>query len=169
MPTNIDTTWETTLVNDVKQAVAYQNFWKERMELPDVTLHLAVFVEPYLQYVLEGQKTVESRFSTKRGAPYKRVKEGDIVLLKRAGGPVVGLCEVSYVWCYELDPTSWVEIKSTFEKALCASDPSFWEARESASFATLLQIQHVTVIEPVSCMKRDRRGWVVLGNPIPDK
>lgn len=29
---------------------------------PNFGLHLAIFVEPYLQYIFEGKKTVESRF-----------------------------------------------------------------------------------------------------------
>ncbi len=35
--------------------------------------HLAVMHEPYLSYVLEGRKTIESRFSRHRVAPFDQV------------------------------------------------------------------------------------------------
>ena len=127
-------------------------------------VHLAVFVEPFLQYVLDGRKTVESRFSVRRIAPYCRVHPGDVVLLKRAGGPVVGLCRVADVWFYRLDPSSWNLIRKEFTVALCAQDPAFWESRRSASFATLMRLDRVRAIRSFNFPKRDRRGWVVLSS-----
>ena len=143
-------------------------YWEKRLShltsglAPTYDLHLAILVEPYLQFVLEGIKTVESRFSTRRYPPYQRVKIGDVILLKRSSGPIVGICEVSGVWFYRLDPSSWALIRTEFTQALCAQDPDFWRSRENASFATLMRIQNVTRVSPIKCEKRDRRGWVVL-------
>ena len=128
-------------------------------------VHLAVFVEPYLQFVLDGLKTIESRFSIRRFAPYNQVDIGDVVLLKKSSGPIVGICYVSHVWFYQLDPESWVFIQKNFAQALCAQDPSFWKDREHASYATLMRVRHVLGINPFSYKKRDRRGWVVLSTP----
>src|SRR5688572_10035738 len=68
-------------------------FWTKRLAALDggadrVRIHLAVFIEPYLEFVLDGTKTVESRFSINRCVPFERANEGDIVLLKRSGGSV---------------------------------------------------------------------------------
>ena len=106
-------------------------FWQERLTkfLLDGSspsaVHLAIFVEPYLKFILEGRKTVESRFSSRRCAPYQKVQVGDILLLKRSSGPVVGLCEVASVWFYRLDPESWDNIKKEFAQDLCIQDPRF--------------------------------------------
>ncbi len=129
-----------------------------------LTVHLAVFVEPYLQFILDGRKTVESRFSSKRCAPYGVVQPGDLVLLKQSGGPVLGICQVAEVWFYRLDPSSWREIR-TFANALCVSDPKFWSTRQNASYATLMRIQRARTIQPFVVPKRDRRGWVILQKP----
>src|ERR1700680_4829312 len=51
-----------------------------------VGIHLAVLTEPYLQFILSGHKTVESRFSMKAIAPFRRVVPGDAILLKRVAG-----------------------------------------------------------------------------------
>lgn len=125
-------------------------------------LHLAVCIEPYLRYILEGKKTVESRFSTRRFAPYHHVDPGDVVLLKQSSGPIVGICLVTHVWFYKLNPQSWQELRTQFAQALCASDPAFWQEREQAAYATLMRVREVQAIPPMSVSKRDRRGWVVL-------
>lgn len=125
-------------------------------------VHLAVCVEPYLQYILEGKKTVESRFSTRRFAPYYHVGRGDVVLLKQSSGPIVGICLVTHAWFYELNPKSWHELRSQFAQALCASDPAFWQEREQAAYATLMRVGEVQPIPPLHVPKRDRRGWVVI-------
>lgn len=129
------------------------------------SVHLGIFVEPYLDYVLTGRKTIESRFSAVRCAPYGRVRRGDVLLLKASGGPVVGICSIGQTWSYQLDPDSWGSIRREFTEALCAQDPGFWTSRKSASFATLMQIQNVKRVEPLPWVKRDRRGWVVVKSP----
>jgi hypothetical protein len=134
---------------------------------PARVIHLAVFVQPYLQYMLDGLKTIESRFSAVRCAPFMRVSAGDLVLLKVSGGPVVGVAEVGRTWFYRLDPASWTTIRHEFTDALCAQDPAFWESRRHASFATLMQVARVRPIPPLSWPKQDRRGWVVLTDSSP--
>jgi hypothetical protein len=125
-------------------------------------LHLAVFVEPYLDHVLAGRKTVESRFSAHRLPPFGQLQRGDVLLLKRAGGPVVGICRVGGVWFYRLEPNSWSEIRGRFGPQLCVNDDQFWQDRRYASYATLMQLEDVRTLDPVQIPKRDRRGWVVL-------
>jgi hypothetical protein len=162
------TKWHTFVAYDLIPAVQENPFWKnylDRLISDDVSpysLHLAVFVEPFLKYVLNGSKKIESRFSSVRCAPYQSVQKGDVVLLKKTGGPIVGICMVTNAWFYELEPESLAEIKQKYSEALCAQDPTFWEERKGALFASLMSVQHVQAIPPVLIEKRDRRGWVVL-------
>ena len=165
--------WRSILNEKLLPAVRRDSFWRKELtrvaegKVPSRSIHLAIFVQPYLQYVLDGSKTVESRFSTRRFAPYDQVKQEDIILLKEASGPVVGICQVKTAWFYELEEESWGEIKQNYTKELCAQDPQFWHDRQDALFATLIRIGQVLPIEPFSVEKRDRRGWVVLHAPPP--
>lgn len=160
--------WCPPLADDLLLAVQHDSFWKGYLNQtlppnePPFSIHLAVFVEPYLQDVLDRRKTVESRFSTRRCAPYDRVRKGDVILLKKSSGPIVGLCKVSNAWSYALEKGSWREIRREYAAALCAQDPKFWAQRKDASFVTLMRIGDVLPIEPIMIEKRDRRGWVVL-------
>jgi hypothetical protein len=135
----------------------------DELAAPAVSLHLAVLIEPYLTFILDGRKTVESRFSVRATAPYGCVERGDLVLLKQSGGPVVGAFTASSAWDYHLDPASWAELRRDFAGALCAQD-GFWEERAAAEYATLIRISDVRRLPPVPVPKRDRRGWVVLAN-----
>lgn len=134
----------------------------------DVALHLAVFVQPYLSFILDGTKTVESRFSVHSIAPYGRITEGDVILLKASGKPIVGWCRAGTVWDYVLDPSSWTEIQGRFSTSLRVQD-GFWESRQTAQFATLIKVENVTGTAPTPIDKRDRRGWVVLAHRVEDR
>jgi len=156
------------LMKEILSTVHGDPFWESYLDQfvnqPHVSfgLHLAILVEPYLQFILDGKKTIESRFSIHRCAPYRHVNKGDIILLKRSGGPVVGLCQASDAWFYRLDAESWTTIKKDFATAICAQGSDFWATREVASFATLIRIKNVRSIDPIKYVKRDRRGWIVL-------
>lgn len=143
--------------------------WKKdaaALENNQVRLHLAVFTEPYASLILSGDKTVESRFSSVRCAPYERVSHGDIVLIKESGGPVIGIFKVGGVWSYEIDDSSWDDIKGRFAKAICPQGSSFWSDRSLAQYATLMKVQKPDRLEPTIWPKRDRRGWVVISSPM---
>lgn len=159
-------------LDDVLAAAEPQPAWVEVIEQllqgRDRGVHLAVLVEPYLQFVLDRTKTVESRFSRRRCPPFGRVSEGDVILLKRAAGPVIGLCTVSDVWSYHLDPRTLTEIRDRFGAAL-QPQGGFWEDRREAAFATLMRIEGAQTLPDIRVPKRDRRGWVVLRDQrVPD-
>lgn len=128
----------------------------------NVGIHVGVFVQPFLNFILEGTKTIESRFSITRRAPFEQVDTGDLILLKESGGPIVGSCRVSETWFYRIEPNSWSHIRREFAQAICAQGPQFWAAHAHTNYATLLRIEDVRAFTPINFLKKDRRGWVVI-------
>ena len=159
-------TWQADCTAHLKRTFDSNSLWKNYLNTSDnldeqeARLHLAVCIEPYLSYILDGKKTVESRFSSVKCSPFQKVQKDDLILLKRAAGPVVGLCRVDAVWFYELDPSTFQKIRQKFSGAICPDGPDFWTSRQHASFATLISISNVQRLPPFSVGKRDRRGWV---------
>src|SRR5713226_5052497 len=106
-------TWSSSLLTRVEEHLNAHEYWAPRADLlfrarsSSNSLHLAIFVEPFLQFVLDGRKTVESRFSITRRPPFGCVRSGDLVLVKQSGGPVIALAEISQVRYYELDAEGW--------------------------------------------------------------
>lgn len=127
------------------------------------SIHLGIFIEPYLSLIIEGKKTIESRFSINRCAPYRKVRKNDIILLKRSGGAIIGMCQVSQVWSYVLDKAYWEEIQNVHSKALCINNPDFWDQKKKSNYATLMKLSNIHLFEtPIVFPKSDRRGWVVI-------
>jgi ASCH domain len=135
---------------------------------PGPLAHLAVFTEPYLDEILAGRKTVESRFARNVQAPHGVVAPGDLLLLKHSSGPLVGLARVGFVHSYVLDPDAWRQIREQFATQIRPQGADFWEERRHARFATLMQITEHARIAPVMVDKQDRRGWVALRELAPD-
>ena len=151
----------------IKRELSRDAYWSGRLAAvvngdQAFSVHLGIFVQPYLEYVLTGRKTIESRFAAVRCAPYGRVSKGDVLILKESGGPVRGICEIGDTWYYRLDPGSWKDIRREFAEALCAQDPGFWETRKHATYATLMQVRRPRSIAATRWSKSDRRGWVVV-------
>ncbi|CCJ05606.1 Uncharacterized protein BN69_0155 [Methylocystis sp. SC2] len=111
--------------------------------------------------VLSGEKTIESRFSRNRCAPYGEIDDGDIILLKEVAGPICGLALARRIWCYDLSTEPIDRIRHRFGAAIRADD-EFWSSRADALYATLIELDAPASIAPVGCDKRDRRGWVSL-------
>jgi hypothetical protein len=126
-----------------------------------VGIHLAIFSEPFLSKVLSGEKTIESRFSRNRCAPYGEMDDGDIILVKKVAGPICGIVLARRTWCYDLATEPIERIRARFGAGICADD-AFWTSRADALYATIIELDAPTSIAPVSCDKRDRRGWVPL-------
>lgn len=152
--------------DELLEQVAGHHFWLTY--LSDATrptsrigIHLAIFAEPFLSMVLSGEKTIESRFSRNRCAPYEQIGAGDIILLKEVAGPICGLVLARRIWCYDLSNEPIGSIRHRFGADIRADD-EFWSSRADASYATLIELDAPTSIPPVSCDKRDRRGWVSL-------
>jgi len=155
------------LLSDLQSVARNDRVWSDVVDAhvrgseDQIGIHLAIVLEPYLEFILDGSKSVESRFSRNGCAPFGRVTAGDIVLLKRSSGPVVGLCTVSDVWDYRLTASTLLEIKDRFGPAICPQH-GFWEDRRDAAFATLMRIEGARPLPDLAVPKRDRRGWVVL-------
>lgn len=153
------------LVGKLRAALGHSPFWAKKLApiaASEFTLHLAVLREPYLRFILEGRKTIETRFAKRPCPPFERVGKGDVILLKRSPGSVVGVCVVEAVWFYRLTSASLALIKSKFGPAICAASSDFWVEREESTVATLMLIGHVAQVAPFRVKKRDRRGWVVI-------
>lgn len=125
-------------------------------------IHLAIFVDPYLSYIMKGLKTIESRFSVHKVAPFQQVHAGDWILLKQSGGPVIGFCEVAEPMYFRVDPSMLQSIKEKYGDEILAP-LEFWKEHEKSRYCTLLKIHDVKpIIRPFAVIKRDQRGWIVL-------
>lgn len=162
--------WLTTTIESIVEQLSHAPVLSLALQMKSggrrdgLAVHLAVCVEPFLSFLLDGTKTVESRFSCTRVPPYRVAEQGDVVLLKAASGPIVGAATLREVQSFcSLDERMFGELKARFGSELRDDVPGFWESRRSSRYATMLRLEEVATLRmPVDCPKNDRRGWVVL-------
>jgi ASC-1-like (ASCH) protein len=127
-----------------------------------VKYHLVVLKKAYLDLIVEGRKTIESRFLKVNKAPFGQVSAGDVLFLKESSGPVVGKAAVKAAEFFDdLSPEKIREIKERYNHLIGGSD-EYWQERGGCRFGVLVWIGNVERIEPVRITKKDWRGWVVL-------
>lgn len=130
------------------------------------SMHLAIMNEPFLTYIIKGKKTIESRFSHNKIAPYQRCDVGDIVLMKSAGKPINSYFIVANTLFYENSTEILEFLKTNYSEKICA-DPVFWDYRKNKQYISLLEVKDVTVLnEPIEIHKKDKRGWVSFRNNV---
>ena len=116
----------------------------------------------YLEALVFGRKTIESRFTKTRRAPWDRISAGDTVYLKVTSGPVIAVAEVGRVCQYENLTRGDIEgIRGEFGDAIGGSC-EYWQSKGDCRYGVLMWLEKVRVIEPVRICKRDWRAWVVL-------
>jgi hypothetical protein len=152
--------------DELLEHVEGHRFWltylsDARQPKSKVGIHVAIFSEPFLSMVLSGEKTIESRFSRNRRAPYGEVDGGDIILVKEVAGPICGITLARRTWFYCLAVEPIDRIRARFGAGI-GGDDAFWVSRADARYATLIELDAAAAVAPVSCVKRDRRGWVSL-------
>jgi hypothetical protein len=131
-------------------------------KIPDAgTLHLAILRQPYLDLIAEGVKTIESRFNTKRAAPFGKVAVGDLVLLKEPGQPVSNYFFAASVMLLDLTVEPLSVVREQYGDAICAQNPAdFWHRKASARYCTLVGVGEKGSLPELGVTKKDQRGWV---------
>ena len=130
--------------------------------IPDAgTLHLAILRQPYLDLIVDGTKTLESRFNTKRAAPFGRVAVGDLILLKGSGRPITNYFFASAARSIDLAIEPIEEVRRLYGGGICAqNEEEFWQERAQSGYCTLVEVGERGSIPDLHVVKKDQRGWV---------
>ncbi len=133
----------------------------ELNELRSKAIHLGIFSEPYLTYMLEDKITIESRFSKNKMMPYNQIAKDDIVIVKKSSGDVLSYFTIKDVLFFDLNTTSIEGIKSKYNKQLCV-DETFWINKKNSSYATLIIIDKLFNLKPFHVNKKGMQTWIKL-------
>ena len=139
-----------------------ENYWIEKIRSQDYkNIHLAIMVEPYLSMIFSRDKTIESRFSQKKIKPYGNVFTNDIVVLKKSGGAICGIFNVSDVLSYEFSSENEIlNIKDKYNDKIKA-DESFWNIKSDSKYATLMFVSKVFKLDKsISVSFKNRQSWI---------
>jgi ASC-1-like (ASCH) protein len=124
--------------------------------------HLAILRKPYLDAIIEGRKTIESRLSRTKRSPFGQITVGDKLFLKQASGPVCAVATVQAVRQFEnLTPGKIQQLKTQYNNSILGTD-EYWADKSNCLYGMLVWLEDIKAINPVFITKYDWRAWVVL-------
>jgi predicted transcriptional regulator len=131
--------------------------------------HLAIMDKRTIEAILSGKKTVETRFSKAKIAPFALISKGDLVYLKPPGEEVIGQFRVKKVFFFEgLEEKDFYEIFDKYGKQIGTGnnkeDDKYKEDRKNSNYGSLIFISDCErfITSPIQIKKSDQRGWMVL-------
>jgi ASC-1-like (ASCH) protein len=124
--------------------------------------HLAILKKPYLDAILAGRKTVESRFYQTRHKWLSQISAGDKLFLKASSGPVMATATVASVKRFEnLTARQIAKLQRQYNQQI-AGNEQYWKDKMNSRFGVLVWLKDVQPIAPRFIRKYDWRAWVVL-------
>ncbi len=126
--------------------------------------HIAIMRQPFYDMVLSGEKTIESRWSMNKSAPFNRIKKGDVIYFKKTGCPITAVAEAAEVRFYNLTPSIVEEIAKKYGKQIGTDKFKDYESCFSKKYLTLIWLKNVRQIAPIEVPKSYGAGWIILGD-----
>lgn len=134
---------------------------------PHALEHVAILRPWYVDAILAGTKTIESRLSLSRGAPFGLVAPGHVIHFKDSGGPFRATASVCGVATFEdLRPADVRTLARRYNAQVGAPD-DYWTSRLEARYATLIWLVDVRPCERAPHLHRkpgSRAAWFVLAS-----
>lgn len=124
--------------------------------------HIVILRQPYFNMVVSGEKTIESRFSMHKVAPYGKVSIGDEILLKETGKDVTATAKVKDVKYFELTPEIVEEIRIQYGKQIGTDRFEDWESSLQKRYCSLIWLTNVKQIEPIKVERSNGAGWLIV-------
>ena len=127
------------------------------------SVHVAVLWREYIEAMLCGRKTIESRLSVTRCAPFDRVAIGDVIYVRERGGQYRARARVAEVrFLSDLTPTRVAQLRSEFNGQIGGTS-TYWRRKRSARYATLIWLEGVEPVHTGPVTKpMYGRAWVTI-------
>lgn len=146
--------------------------------------HLAVMKQPYLDLIIQGKKTIESRFTknlidpfpkSQKRNPFQKTLEKwqemmDAELSIRMNDEIYfkesGISQIFYFAF--IDKAMFVsgseqscEMLRKYQKEICINE-QYIQSKSDSNYLSLIWIKNISKINgsPIICNKQDRRAWI---------
>ena len=127
--------------------------------------HLVILKKQYLDKILDGSKTIESRLTRGKCPPFDCVSADDVLFFKESAGMVVAVAQAAAVKQFSnLTSAAVAKLKAEYNDRICGEN-EYWQLKSDSKYATLVKLKNVETIPPRRIYKKDWRAWVVLKKP----
>lgn len=128
-----------------------------------MAIHVAILKRAYLELILAGRKTVESRLSKVDGPPHGRVQPGERLFFKASGGPFLATALADAVEDHaDLAPAGVEALCERWNPAV-GGDADYWELKSASRYATFIRLRDIEVLHVgPRYQPQNMRAWYVL-------
>ncbi|QQE12128.1 ASCH domain-containing protein [Planctomycetota bacterium] len=124
--------------------------------------HIAILKKKYMDMILSGEKTIESRITKTGCAPYGRIEVGDRIYLKISSGPFVGITKAVRIEQYHhLNGEHIMKLYEQFDDQVCGGK-KYWEGRKDCRFATFIWLGEVEPIDVAPRYTKSMKAWHII-------
>ncbi len=135
-------------------------------KIPEVC-HVAILRRPYVDMILRGEKTIESRLTVRPLPPYRAIEPGQRICIKISSGPYAAEAVATKVVFYDgLTPARVEQLRRQYQRHV-GGDDDYWRAKANvryATFITLGQVRASTLGPPI---RSSGLAWFVLDDLSP--
>jgi len=128
-------------------------------------VHVAIVDARIAALLLGGRKRIESRFARQRRLPFGRIRAGDWIYFKVAGGDIIGRCSARRVRHFDsLRPAAIDALRRAYNGFILAT-PAYWRDRRRCRFGTLVWLGSLVRCGSRPQVPRQHGGaWLLLGH-----
>lgn len=130
--------------------------------------HIAIMTTKWdlIGKIVEGKKTIESRWYKTRRAPWNVVREGDWIYFKESGGLVTAKAQVAKVLQFEgLTVSMAHEIIAEYGSRILIQDKDVEKWAKGKNYVVLVFLKQPAVIEPFQINKKgfgNAAAWLTI-------
>lgn len=131
--------------------------------------HLAILSKnkKFLDKILSGEKTIESRWYKFKKAPFKSIKSGENIYFKESGNPVSMRAKVKDVVFFEdLNPQKIKQLLLKYHKEI-GVDLSYFGYIKDKRYCSLIFLKDIEKIKPFNINKKNygiMSAWITISN-----
>lgn len=128
-----------------------------------MSIHVAILQKSYLDAILAGTKTIESRLTRTAREPFDAIDVGDRLFLKQSAGPFRAMAIASRVKQFaDLTPERVERLQQKYQKQV-GGDDAYWASKRDSRFAVFVSLD---AVEPFSVgpsyVVQTMRAWYAL-------
>jgi hypothetical protein len=124
--------------------------------------HLAILLKPYVEMILDGRKTMESRLTRTPLPPYRMIEPGDRIFIKISSGPIAATALADKVRFYnDMTPRDVQTLRKRHDQDICGND-EYWAMKRDSRYATLVRLRDVQATSEGPRVHSTGRAWFVV-------
>ena len=127
-----------------------------------MAIHVAILQRGYVEMILDGAKTVESRLTRTARPPFGVIEPGQRIFIKASGGPFMATAVAQKVDSYsQLTPKRIEQLWRRFNHAVCG-DAGYWRHKRDSRFATFITLGQIQPLDIGPRYNKSLQAWHVL-------